>query len=106
MKFIYRTLKQMLDCCVNAHKAMEPWKVVNSRDDGLYAVQTLLGWVVNGPKQEGTSLNPDALQSCIANRISVETIEDLLIQHFNTDFSERRYEDKTEMSNEDHQFMH
>lgn len=90
---------------VNVYKAMEPWKVVNSRHDGPYAVQTVLGWIVNGPKQESTSLNPDTLQSCIANHISVETIEDLLIQQFNTDFPERRYEDKTEMSQEDHQFM-
>ncbi|KAL7849861.1 hypothetical protein SRHO_G00192100 [Serrasalmus rhombeus] len=79
---------------VNAYKAIDPWKVVNGREDGPYTVQTVLGWIVNGLKQESISVNPDALQSCIANRISVETTEDLLVQQFNADFPERRYEDK------------
>lgn len=34
---------------VNAPKAMEPWRVVNSEGRGPYTVQTLLGWVINGP---------------------------------------------------------
>lgn len=90
---------------VNAYKAMEPWKVLNSRDGGPYAVQTALGWSVMGPRQDSTSLTSDTLQTCISHRISVENIEDLLVQQFNTDFPERRYEDKTEMSQEDRQFM-
>ncbi len=30
---------------VNAHKAMEPWKVINSISNGPYAVKTVLGWI-------------------------------------------------------------
>lgn len=33
----------------NAPKGIEPWEIVNSHDDGPYAVKTQLGWVVNGP---------------------------------------------------------
>ena len=33
----------------NAPKAMEPWQVIASVDDGPYAVRTRLGWTVNGP---------------------------------------------------------
>ena len=33
----------------NVPKAIEPWRVINSHGDGLYAVETLLGWVINGP---------------------------------------------------------
>lgn len=33
---------------VNAPKALEPWRIIISEGDGPYAMQTLLGWVVNG----------------------------------------------------------
>lgn len=39
------------------------------------------------------------------NRISVEKIEDLLVKKSNMDFPECRYEDNSEMSQEDQQFM-
>lgn len=39
------------------------------------------------------------------NRISVEIIEDLLIKQFNLDFPEHRYEDNSEISQEDRQFL-
>ncbi len=64
---------------VNAHKAMEPWKVINSINNGT--------------------------MNNTVNRISVEKIEDLLVKQFNMDFPERRYEDNSEMSQEDRQFM-
>lgn len=33
---------------LNTPKTMEPWKVINSKNNGPYAVKTRLGWVVNG----------------------------------------------------------
>lgn len=41
----------------NNSKAMEPWYIINSQQDGPYAVKTALGWVVNGPikKESNTS---------------------------------------------------
>lgn len=36
----------------NVHKAMEPWEVVNSVNDGHYAIRTTLRWTVNGPLKE------------------------------------------------------
>ena len=90
----------------NAHKAMEPWQVINSQDDGPYAVSTAIGWIVNGPiKNEDEPQHSEGLQSVTANRISVASIEEMLTQHFNSDFSERSCEDKTEMSQEDRKFM-
>lgn len=32
----------------NMPKIMEPWKVINSNDNGPFATKTLLGWVVSG----------------------------------------------------------
>ncbi len=90
---------------VNAHKAMEPWKVINSISNGPYAVKTVLGWIVNGPKEESIKTRKSGIQSYTVNRISVEKIEDLLVKQFNMDFPERRYEDNSEMSQEDRQFM-
>ncbi len=90
---------------VNAHKAIEPWKVINSISNGPYAVKTVLGWIVNGPKEESIKTRKSGIQSYTVNRISVEKIEDLLVKQFNMDFPERRYEDNSEMSQEDRQFM-
>lgn len=82
---------------VNAPRAMEPWKVINSQGSGPYAVKTLLGWVISGPlSDEG---NEGSLQ---CNRIS---IEELLVQQYNQDFTEQHYKDKDEMSVEDLEFM-
>lgn len=39
------------------------------------------------------------------NRISVMEIEKLLVQQYNTDFPERSYDDKEELSHEDKQFL-
>lgn len=38
----------------DAPKVMEPWEVINSQDEGPYAVRTGVGWVINGPLR-GTS---------------------------------------------------
>lgn len=40
----------------DAPKVMEPWEVINSQDEGPYAVRTRVGWVINGPLR-GTSNN-------------------------------------------------
>lgn len=49
----YISAKVELLIGTNAPKLMEPWEIVNSQDDGPYAVKTLLGWVVNGPLRGG-----------------------------------------------------
>lgn len=91
----------------NTPKALEPWQVINSEGDGPYAVNTVLGWVVNGPiKREDNENTADGLGSSFtANHVSIAKIGELLIQQYNADFSELSCEDKAEMSQEDHQFM-
>ena len=90
---------------VNAPKAMEPWQVINSQDDGPYAVRTHLGWVVNGPLN-GYAADQDAgHQKVFANRISVASLEEVLTQQYNHDFSERQYEGESELSVEDRKFI-
>lgn len=88
----------------NAPEVMEPWEVIHSRGKGPYAVKTLLGWVVNGPLRGGN----DSGSSCptmTANRISIAHIEELLVNQYNHDFTEKSTEDKPEMSIEDLKFM-
>lgn len=86
---------------VDAPKAMEPLRVINSEGSGPYAVETLLGWVINGPLV--SSGNGDGNSGVVqVNRIS---IEDLLVQQYNQDFVEQHGSDKNEMSVEDQQFM-
>ena len=89
------------------HKAFEPWKVIHSQNSGPYAVKTVLGWTVNGPLREcDDSGTEDVDQHQVTvNRISVETVEKLLIQQYNADFPEHRCSDKLEMSQEDKQFL-
>ncbi|KAJ8389926.1 hypothetical protein AAFF_G00112110 [Aldrovandia affinis] len=77
---------------VNTPKAMEPWRVINSQDDGPYAVKTLLGWVVNGPLNGCTATKDAGHQKVWANWISVASLEEVLIQQYNHDFSEKQYE--------------
>ncbi|XP_076852605.1 uncharacterized protein LOC143506910 [Brachyhypopomus gauderio] len=91
----------------NAHKAVEPWQVINSQGDGPYAVRTAMGWIVNGPlrRKDHPQDIDEGLQSFTVNRISVVSIEELLTQNFNTDFSERSCEDRKEMSQDDRRFM-
>ncbi|XP_071819881.1 uncharacterized protein [Apostichopus japonicus] len=52
----------------NAHKALEPWEVVNSQGDGPYAVRTCLGWTVNGPIKSGMKVH--------VNYVSLRTIDE------------------------------
>ncbi|PIK55915.1 hypothetical protein BSL78_07185 [Apostichopus japonicus] len=81
----------------NAHKALEPWEVVNSQGDGPYAVRTCLGWTVNGPIKSGMKVH--------VNYVSLRTIDEMLTSQFNYDFSERISEEIPEKSRDDHQFL-
>ena len=47
----------------------------------------------------------DTTPQCSVNRISLIEVEKLLLQQYNTDFQERNYDDKEELSQEDKQFM-
>ncbi|KAJ8040898.1 hypothetical protein HOLleu_15336 [Holothuria leucospilota] len=82
----------------NVHKAMEPWDVINSQDDGPYAIRTCLGWVVNGPVISGKKAH--------VNYITLQTIDDMLTSQFNHDFNERISDEKLEKSRDDHLFLH
>lgn len=60
----------------NNSKAMEPWHIINSQDDGPYAMKTILGWKVCGPVK-----NDDMEQTShyAVNRILLVEIEQLLV---------------------------
>ena len=84
----------------NIPKAMEPWKIINSQEDGPYAVKTLLGWTVHGVKRNSHS------QRVSVNRIIAnETIEEQLIHMYNMDFSECLSDDLRVKSKEDAMFL-
>ena len=85
----------------NAPHLIEPWEVINSQNGGPYAVRTLLGWVVNGPLRSAAGTGG----SVTVNRISVASLEKLLISQYNQDFQEKASEEKTEMSVEDKAFI-
>ena len=87
----------------NVPQALEPWKVINSQGNGLYAVKTILGWTINGPLRKMDVKHIG--KSVTANKISVIKIEDLLQQQINMDFPEHQHKERSEMSMEDHRFM-
>ncbi|KAL2098438.1 hypothetical protein ACEWY4_007645 [Coilia grayii] len=89
----------------NAAKVMEPWKIINSRGTGPYAVTTSLGWVINGLMQETTWETKGSHACTVVNHISVATLNDLLMKQYHHDFPELKAEEKTEMSVADKQFM-
>ena len=88
---------------VNAPKAMEPWKIINSRRDGPYAVKTLLGWVVNGPLR--SPVTDDEHPVALVNRISIVHLEQFLEKQYAHDFPEKGYEEKREMSADGRMYM-
>ena len=89
----------------DASKVMEPWELINSQDDGPYAVRTRVGWVINGPLRGGSSRSKSGCPAVTANRISVEHLQEMLVKQYNHDFNERSSEEQIEMSREDLKFM-
>ncbi|XP_039455070.1 katanin p60 ATPase-containing subunit A1-like [Oreochromis aureus] len=89
----------------NCAKAMEPWRVINGQNGGPYAVKTTIGWVVNGPIRKELNDSENKEPHFSVSRISLVEVEKLLVQQYNIDFSERNYDDKEEMSQEDKQFL-
>ncbi|KAL7880597.1 hypothetical protein SRHO_G00028510 [Serrasalmus rhombeus] len=91
---------------MNAHSAMEPWKIIHSQDDGPYAIKTTLGWVVNGPLKKDNDHKPSHFSHGVSvNRVSVSNVDSMLLRQYNHDFPEQACEEKSEMSREDIQFM-
>ncbi len=86
----------------NAPKMLEPWEVIKSRGDGHYAVRTALGWVINGPLNEGSFEAEDC--SAVINRISVCRMEELLLKQYNHNFNEQAVEEQG-LSREDIRFL-
>ena len=90
----------------NVPKAMEPWDVVHSVDDGPYAVETVLGWCINGPLRQVSEVD-DSAHLVTVNRIEVlSSLDQQLQRFFNQDFSERHvFTDDKALSVEDSQFL-
>ncbi|XP_072768487.1 uncharacterized protein [Nerophis lumbriciformis] len=89
----------------NASKVLEPWEVVNSQEDGPYAVRTLLGWVIYGPLKGDDTSRHNGCPVAGVNRISILNLEELLVKQYNQDFSERSSKEIEEMSREEEKFL-
>lgn len=86
----------------NVPEVFEPWRVIHSQNNGPYAVKTILGSTVNGPvrgQEDGEQ------QNITVNRISVKTIERMLVQQYGVDFPEHGCTERVEMSVEDKRFL-
>ncbi|XP_033762629.1 uncharacterized protein LOC117344089 [Pecten maximus] len=93
---------------INVPKAMEPWDIVSSSENGPFAVKkTLLGWVVNGPL--GLSPTDEASNRFVkANHIDVQSVpslEEQMRNQFDHDFNEGTIDDVPQPSREDRQFI-
>lgn len=89
----------------NCANPMEPWRVINRQNGGPYAVKTTTGWVVNGPIRKELNDTEEKESHFSVSRVSLMEVEKLLIQQYNTDFTEHNYDDKEELSQEDKQFL-
>ncbi|XP_043983761.1 uncharacterized protein LOC122837472 [Gambusia affinis] len=87
----------------DAPKVMEPWELINSQEEGPYAVWTRVGWVINGPLR--SERKKTGCYSFTVNRISVEHLETMLIEQYNHDFNEKTSQEQIEMSRDDIKFM-
>nr|XP_057933833.1 uncharacterized protein LOC131132323 [Doryrhamphus excisus] len=85
---------------------MEPWELINSQDEGPYAVRTRIGWAINGPLRGGSDgRGKSVCPTVTTNRISVDHLQEMLVKQYNHDFNEKSSEEKIEMSREDIKFM-
>ena len=89
----------------NVPKATEPWEVINSVNDGPYAVRTVLGWSINGPLRSPTG--SDDWNQAVSCRVQVTSrLEDQLQKFFSLDFSEQFvFSGEKALSVEDKKFM-
>ncbi|XP_078252913.1 solute carrier family 28 member 3-like [Rhinoraja longicauda] len=86
----------------NASKVLESWEVIHSKEDGPFAMKTLLEWVVCGPLRENHDNSVgEGFPTVVINRISVVNLEELLVKQYNHDFNEESSKDKEEMSREE-----
>ena len=69
-------------------QAMEPWEVIHSKDGGPYALKTILGWTVVGPRSPSKTLRKSKTR---VNRTEVFTneVKKLLVAMYNNDFTEK-----------------
>lgn len=103
MGYIYLKLTDVeLLIGLNVPRALEPVKVIPSEDGEPYAVQTMLGWTVNGPLSGGADCEQP---SVTANHISVVKLDELWKQQFQIDFPECSHDEQLGPSREDRQFM-
>ncbi|XP_064645133.1 uncharacterized protein LOC135498680 [Lineus longissimus] len=86
----------------NVPKALEPWDIIKSEGNGLYAVKTVLGWTINRPLNETSNKGTVSI-----NRVSIDQVplEEQLKKFYETDFRERTIDDKPEFSAQDKKFM-
>lgn len=63
-----------------------------------------LGWVINGPLRSVSS-GQRGCSTVYANRTSIVKLEELLVSHYNQEFSEKALEEEIEKSIEDKKFM-
>lgn len=78
----------------------EPWRAINSEDNGPSAVKTTLGWIMKSPLRNPTeTISEDNTRSCATvNRISIENVELVLVVHCKSDFPEDCCDDKLAIS--------
>ena len=66
---------------------MEPWNIINSQGTGPYAVDTRIGWVVNGLLHENAA-DTKGPNHIFNNQISIVNLNDLLVQQYNHNYPE------------------
>ena len=87
---------------VNVPKAMEPWDVIPSVDNGPFAVKTLLGWVIKRPLDLSSN---DENNNASVNCIDATKLQEQIRNQFNYEFSEKTIDDIHEPSRDDKKFL-
>ena len=82
-------------------KALDPLEVRNSENGGPYATRTLLGWAINGPLFRQNKAQ--GIERFFVN--SDVKLNQVVMDAINRDFNESISDVKTEMSQEEAQFM-
>lgn len=75
----------------NNPKALEPWHIKNSQEDGPYAVKTAVGWVVNGTiKKTNNAENCHIIQLIVFQWWKSKKLFNNIIQTFQNAYMRRK----------------
>ena len=87
---------------IDVPEALQPHDIRKSENGGPYAIQTVFGWALNGPRKVALYRRPITKKTCLFAQTAVsDALSEQLKRYFSYDFNESLVDSKKMMSVED-----